>query len=53
MTLLDIPVRTIDGDDATLAEHAGSLAAATGVRLGPSRVGRLLGGMGLTRKKRP
>ena len=39
--------------DATLAEHADSLAAATGVRLSPSRVGRLLGGMGLTRKKRP
>ena len=25
MTLLDIPVRTIDGDDATLAEHAGKV----------------------------
>ena len=39
--------------DATLAEHAERLAAATGVRLSPSRVGRLLGGMGLTLKKSP
>ena len=39
--------------DATLAEHADRLAGATGVRLSPSRVGRLLAGMGLTRKKRP
>ena len=38
--------------DATLGEHAARLAAATGVRLSPSRVGRLLAGMGLTRKKR-
>jgi transposase len=38
--------------DATLGEHAAGLDAATGVRLSPSRVGRLLAGLGLRRKKR-
>lgn len=37
--------------DATLAEHADRLATATGVRLSPSRVGRLLAGLGLPLKK--
>ena len=37
--------------DATLAEHAERLAAATGVRLSPSRVGRLLAKLGLPLKK--
>jgi len=39
--------------DATLADHAARLAEETGVRLSPSRVGRLLAGLGLTLKKRP
>ena len=43
----------LERPDATLAEHADRLAAATGVRLSPSRVGRLLAGFGLTLKKRP
>ena len=31
MALFDIPVRTIDGDDATLAEHAGKVLLAVNV----------------------
>ena len=43
----------LERPDATLAEHADRLAAATGVRLSPSRVGRLLAKLGLPLKKRP
>ncbi len=43
----------LERPDAPLAEHSDRLAAATGVRLSPSRVGRLLAGMGLTLKKSP
>ncbi len=43
----------LEHPDATLAEHADRLAAATGVRLSPSRVGRLLAQLGLPLKKRP
>ena len=39
--------------DATLAEHADRLAAAVGVRLSPSHLGRLLRRLGLTRKTSP
>ena len=39
--------------DAALAEHADRLAAATGVRLSPSRVGRLLAVLNLPLKKSP
>jgi transposase len=43
----------LERPDATLAEHADRLAAATGVRLSPSRVGRLLARLGLPLKKSP
>ena len=43
----------LERPDATLAEHAGRLAAATGVRLSPSRVGRRLAKLGLPLTKRP
>jgi transposase len=39
--------------DATLSAHAERLAAATGVRLSPSHLGRLLKRLGLPLKKSP
>lgn len=49
----DLRALVLAQPDATRAEYADRLAAATGIRLSPSRLGRVLARLGLTRKKRP